>query len=231
MWRLPISIANYRWGDGRLVKLLVAKFANAAAFLEQYLEDVPSGGVFLPTRRTVEVYTPVLLDVRFPELRDDLLIRGRVAWVQRGRRNPLLRAGLGIEFLPGEEKKAAYLLALARGDVAAATAQRKQKRLPTELLVSWRLPESRERHQSVVADIGAGGAFLRTPAPPPEGALVVLELYPPGSQSAQIIEGRVAWRDERAGQEGAGIEFRCRDVGGVRRLRELVRRIESQAVE
>jgi len=43
------------------------------------------------------------------------------------------------------------------------------------------------------------------------------------------IEARVAWRRADPGNEGLGIEFRCRDTGGLRRLKELVRRLEQTA--
>jgi hypothetical protein len=41
-----------------------------------------------------------------------------------------------------------------------------------------------------------------------------------------VIEGRVAWRRNAPEEPGAGVEFRCRDIGGMRRLRELIKRIE-----
>ena len=51
---------------------------------------------------------------------------------------------------------------------------------------------------------------------------------PPGATAPQVIEGRVAWARNTPGAEGVGVEFRCRDIGGMRRLRELVKRIERQ---
>ena len=42
------------------------------------------------------------------------------------------------------------------------------------------------------------------------------------------IEGRVAWARQEPGLEGIGVEFRCRDTGGLRRLKELVRRLEGE---
>jgi hypothetical protein len=35
----------------------------------------------------------------------------------------------------------------------------------------------------------------------------------------------VAW----SRTEGVGVEFKCRDIGGMRRLRELIKRIERSA--
>jgi Tfp pilus assembly protein PilZ len=206
--------------------ILVARFRDGEEFLEHYQESFLYGGLFFPTRRVIKPGELVVLDVRMPSLRDYALVRGMVAWHRRGRRGQGIRAGLGIEFLASEQAKRDYLLSLARGE-RDATSQRRHRRLPTELRVDWRIPNDTDRHLSLVDDIGAGGAFLRTRTKPPVGAAVLMEIVPPGSTAPQTIEGRVAWERLTPGAEGVGIEFRCRDIGGKRRLRELVRRIEK----
>jgi Tfp pilus assembly protein PilZ len=214
---------------GLTMRILLARYRSRSEFLERYDSTLPGGGIFLPTRKLCEAGEEVLVDVRMPELRDHALLRGLVKARQRGRRREGLRAGLTIEFFPDEHGKREHLLALARGDLAPEVARRRYRRLPIELSVDWRVPHQPDRHASRVEDIGTGGAFLSTPAPPAAGTSVVLELSPPGSGAAHIIEGRVAWTRCVPGREGAGVEFRCRDVGGMRRLRELVRRLERQA--
>jgi Tfp pilus assembly protein PilZ len=212
------------------MRLLLARFRCQAELRERYLANRPNGGLFLPTRKIVQPGEPVLLDIRMAELKDHLLVRGVVIDRQRGRRNQGIRAGLFVEFLGSESAKRDHLLALANGpaDVAAL---RKHRRLPIEMQVDWRVPNQSERHISLVDDIGIGGAFLRTAQRPPEGSPVVLELLPPGANLPQSIEGRVAWHRQEPGAEGVGVEFRCRDIGGMRRLRELVRRIEADQVQ
>ena len=79
-------------------------------------------------------------------------------------------------------------------------------------------------------DIGAGGAFIRSVSPPQPGTPLVLEVLPPGAAVPLSIEGRVAWARQDPGAEGFGVEFRCRDTGGLRRLKELVRRLEGGSV-
>jgi Tfp pilus assembly protein PilZ len=213
------------------MRLLLARFRSGAEFLERYDATLEHGGMFYPTRRNLEPGTVVLIDVRMAEVRDHVLIRGVVVSRQRGRRLERQRAGLMIEFLASEEGKRDHLLRLARGEsIPDAAAQRRHRRLPVELRVDWRVPTSSERHISLAGDIGTGGAFLRTPVQPAQGTPVVIELRPPGGTAAQSIEGRVAWVSQAPGHEGVGIEFRCRDIGGMRRLRELVRRIERHEV-
>jgi len=206
--------------------ILVARFRDGQEFLEHYQESFLYGGLFFPTRKIIKPGEIVVLDIRMPTLRDYALVRGMVAWHRRGRRGQGIRAGLGIEFLASEQSKRDYLLGLARGD-RGANPQRRHRRLPTELRVDWRVPNDTDRHLSLVDDIGAGGAFLRTRHGPPPGAPVLMEIVPPGSSAPQTIEGRVAWARKTPGAEGIGVEFRCRDIGGKRRLRELVRRIEK----
>lgn len=214
------------------MRLLLARFRSREELFERYLTTA-NGGLFLPTRRVIEPGEPILIDVRLAELRDHLLVRGVVVERQRGRRNDGVRAGLHVEFLASEAAKRDHLLALASGEVGALPAssgQRRHRRLPIELRVDWRVPNQTERHISLVDDIGIGGAFLRTRELPATGTSVVIELRPPGANSPQAIEGRVAWSRAIPGHEGVGVEFRCRDIGGMRRLRELVRRIERHEV-
>ncbi len=207
--------------------IFVARFRDGAEFLEHYQGSFLFGGLFYPTRRIVPAGELVVLDVRMPMLRDYALVRGMVSWHQRGRRSDGTRAGLGIEFLASEQKKRDYLLSLAHGEDFAA--KRRHRRLPTELRVDWRVPMESDHHMSLVDDIGPGGMFIRTQHLPQTGTPIVIELVPPGATAPQSIEGRVAWKRATPGQEGVGVEFRCRDICGKRRLRELVRRIEKDA--
>ena len=207
------------------MRILISRFRAGAEFLDRYQSSFMYGGVFYPTRQIIPPGELVILDMRMPSLRDHMLVRGMVAWHRRGRRSQNVRAGLGIEFLASEQGKRDHLLSLARGE-DEVSAQRRHRRLPIELRVDWRVPNDRTRHMSLVDDIGAGGAFIRTRATPAMGTPVVLELVPPGCSAPQTIEGRVAWARTTPGSEGVGVEFRCRDIGGMRRLRELVKRIE-----
>ena len=56
-------------------------------------------------------------------------------------------------------------------------------------------------------------------------------MTPPGSLRPLEIAGRVAWTRHTEGEEGIGVEFKARDAGGTRRLKELVRRLEMLEAE
>jgi uncharacterized protein (TIGR02266 family) len=209
--------------------IVVARYRSAEEFLERYQSTFEHGGIFYPARAGLALGESVLVDVRLPNLRDRMLLRGMVAWRRPGRRRTGVRAGIGIEFLPTEAKKRDFLLALARAARGSESGNRRHRRLPIELQVDWRVPTSLTRHLSRLDDIGAGGAFIRTRDPQPAGTPVVLDLLPPGGSVPLAIEGRVAWTRATPGAEGIGVEFRCRDAGGLRRLKELVRRMEAAA--
>ncbi len=212
------------------VRLLTARVRSGEEFLERFLDDLDHGGLFVPTRKVLEVGTDVIVDVRMPVLRDRLLVRGEVAWRRRGQRRTGVRAGLGIAFLPSEAGKGDHLLRLAQGEADPGLAQRRYERLPVNVPVDWRVPHETARHPSSLEDISTGGAFIRTTEIPPLGSPIVLEIVPPGALAPQVIEGRVAWERLTPGAEGFGVEFRARDIGGMRRLRELIRRIRQSEV-
>ena len=79
----------------------------------------------------------------------------------------------------------------------------------------------------MLRDIGRGGAFVRTAEPLPIAADVVLKVSPPGAEVAMPLSARVAWKGGLAGEAGFGVEWKARDAGGTRRIKELVRRIEA----
>jgi Tfp pilus assembly protein PilZ len=210
-----------------MTRMLKVRYRNGGEFLDHYQSSFLYGGLFYPTREAVALGTPVVLEVRFPELEDRMILRGFVAWRRQGRYRLGQRAGLGIEFLAAERLKRDFLLSVARGEMAREVAPRRHRRLPIELRVDWRVKDARDRHSATLDDIGPGGAFLRTRDLAPEGTSLVIEVVPPGGAAPLAIEGRVAWSRESPGEEGLGVEFRCRDTGGLRRLKELVRRLEE----
>jgi Tfp pilus assembly protein PilZ len=207
------------------MNILRAKFTDSRGFLHAYQAETLHGGLFVATRRKLPLGSAVIVDVRFAELRSVVLVRGFIAWRRAGKNRSKPRAGLGVEFLASEASKREFLLGVARGSIVDI-AQRRHRRLPVELRVGWRQKADRGWRISSLEDIGEGGAFIRTTEFLPVGSSVILELAAPGGARQLSIEGRVAWTHHTPGEEGIGVEFRCRDSGGARLLQELVRRIE-----
>lgn len=215
----------------RAVKLITTRFRNGAEFLVRYEHSLKNGGVFIPTRNPLMSGESVILDIRMRELHDSLMVRGRVVWSRRSRRGSGQPAGMAVEFLPTEAKKRDYLLGLARGRDRQQRGGRRHKRLPLGADGGWRVLSEGENHSCVVGDIGSGGAFLHTERIVPAGTPVVVEVFMPNNTSSQSIEGRVAWARDTPGDRGIGVEFRCRDMAGRRRLRELVRRLQNALID
>jgi len=57
---------------------------------------------------------------------------------------------------------------------------------------------------------------------------VKIECATPGAEVAMPLSARVCWKGHPGGQNGFGVEWKARDAGGNRRIKELVRRIEAQ---
>lgn len=213
------------------MSIIRAKFSTSESFLANYQPQFINGGIFVATRRDLILGTEVMLDIRFPGLRSQVLIRGYIAWRRPARKatkdKARLRAGVGVEFLASDLKKRDYLLGVARGEVIDLT-QRKYRRLPVVLDISWRKRGDVGQYVAQLDDIAEGGAFIRCQEFLAIGTRVVLDIIPPQSVSSFAIEGRVARTHHSPGEEGMGIEFKCRDTGGIRRLREVVRRLKGR---
>jgi uncharacterized protein (TIGR02266 family) len=209
------------------MRILKARYRTAEAFLAAYQSSFPGGGLFFPTREHVTVGESVMVEVRFPELGDRVLLRCFVAWRRAARVRDATPAGVGVELDREESTKRDFLLAVARGETPRAVT-RMHRRLPTTLPARWHVVEAREHHTAVISDVSAGGAFLRTDEQCREGTQIVVELVPPGGAAPLDIEARVVWSRAGDGSRGMGVEFRCRDTGGLRRLKEMVRRLERQ---
>ena len=208
--------------------ILKAHFANGAAFLEHYLAEPAGGGIFFPTRKPLAIGEAVVVSVRLGKRRSPMLLRGAVVWRRPGKHSTKTKAGIGIEFLPTEMQARDYLLAVARGDSAEMVARRHQ-RLPVELPILWAVPGALRDNAGVLRDIGRGGAFVKTEdeQPLPTDGDVVLKVSPPGAEVAMPLSARVAWKGHPGGEHGFGVEWKARDAGGTRRIKELVRRIEA----
>jgi Tfp pilus assembly protein PilZ len=206
--------------------ILKAHFASGAPFLEHYLDSLPNGGIFFPTRKPLAIGEPVVVSIRLGKRRSPMLLRGHVVWRRPGKHRTKTKAGIGIEFFSTEAQTRDYLVAVARGDSAEMISRRHQ-RLPVELPVTWQVSGALQDNSGVLRDIGRGGAFVKTAQSLPRDTDVVLKVSPPGAEVAMPLSARVAWKGEPGGEAGFGVEWKARDAGGNRRIKELVRRIES----
>lgn len=200
---------------------------NSREFAALYQANLAQGGVFYPTRKKLPIGGMVTLKVRLGRRQPPLTLYGKVAWRRPGRHLEKIRAGVGVELLPTERAKSDYLLQLARSGEAVKS-RRRHERVPVDLPVSWRPLGSSEGIRARLRDVGRGGAFVQSPDLVHGDDQVVLEIAPPGAEVPMAFTARVAWTGKSGDDHGFGIEWRARDAGGGRRIRELVRRITSR---
>ncbi|MBN2574160.1 MAG: PilZ domain-containing protein [Deltaproteobacteria bacterium] len=199
---------------------------NVREFHASYQPSGGNGGVFCPTRSKLKPGDPVSVRVRLGRRQPPMMMYGRVAWRRPGRHLLKIRAGIGVEFLPSERLKCDYLLDLANAGTGVRS-RRRHERVLVDLPITWRPVGSTEGLPGKLRDIGRGGAFVLSPATVPDESQVVLELVPPGAQVPMAFTGRVAWTGKTGLENVFGIEWRARDAGGGRRIKELVRRLTA----
>jgi Tfp pilus assembly protein PilZ len=210
--------------DGATVLTIKVICPTKNEFSANYLEEFPHGGFFIPTRLRLEPGEPVRLSLRIGSRATPVLLRAIVRRIQGGKISPpKLRAGIAVEFLPSEAHGRDHLLAIARRRDAVHSGRRRQ-RLPLELPVGWSVRKSPRVGAGLLHDISIGGASIRTKDWMGERTDVFVTLVPPGAAVPMAMLGRVAWTDPG---KGFGVSWRSRDKGGIRRIKELVRRLEE----
>jgi Tfp pilus assembly protein PilZ len=200
---------------------------SSREFAALYQTDFADGGVFYPTRKKLPVGRVVTLKVRLGRRQPPLLVFGKIAWRRPGRHLEKIRAGVGVELLASERPKADYLLQLARSGETVKS-RRRHERVPVDLAVSWRHEGASEGMHGRLRDVGRGGAFLQAAETVRGDDQLVVEIAPPGAEVPMAFTARVAWTGKVGEEIGFGIEWRARDAGGGRRIKELVRRITSR---
>jgi Tfp pilus assembly protein PilZ len=201
---------------------------NVREFAAAFEPSGGNGGVFCPTRSKLAAGEPVAVKVRLGRRQPPMVLSGRVAWRRPGRHLLKIRAGIGVEFLSDEKVKCEYLLEMANAG-SGVQSRRRHERVLVDLPITWRPVGSTEELRGKLRDIGRGGAFVLSPASVPHEAQVVIELAPPGAQVPMAFIGRVAWTGKTGAENVFGIEWRARDAGGGRRIKELVRRLAVPA--
>ncbi len=201
--------------------LVVRSPREFASLLQQ---DLANPAIFYPTRKKLVPGTDVTVSVRLGRRQPPLVLYGKVAWRRSGKHLEKVRAGLGIEFLADEQPKIEYLTDLVQAG-GSVKSRRRHERVPVDLPISWRPLGASEGGRGRLRDVGRGGAFVRTDHPAPGDEQVVIEIAPPGAEIPMAFAARVAWSGRQGEAVGFGVEWRARDAGGSRRIRELVRRL------
>jgi Tfp pilus assembly protein PilZ len=213
---------------------------NRAAFLDAYFsrgsvspDAVPvgspllagasagaGGGLFIPGELDVELGEDVDVEIHFTEEQVRFHIRARVKWKRTTAGRRAIPPGVGIEFLPSEQRTQQQILRFAEGKESVNHVDRLRR---WSLAVDVRVSD--ELHgvtTGTTNDISEGGCFVLTQAPLEVGAPVEVKLKAPGTLFGWLtLPGYVAWRRQEPGRDGVGIEFSFDSV----RKREKVKKI------
>jgi hypothetical protein len=163
-----------------------------------------------------------MLSLRIGSRETPVLLRASVRWIRRGKILPKVQAGVAVEFLATEAPGRDHLLSIARHDRAVQSVRR-HPRIPVDLPIQWAVPGILKRRFGLLEDISFGGASIRTKESIAEGADIFVTVFPPGATLATTMSARVVWTAEGT---AFGVAWRARDAGGIRRIKELVRRLE-----
>jgi len=176
---------------------------------------------------TTDAFEPgeeVLLETHFPGLPGKMMVRAIGHEWHAARPRLRVRAGGMLRCTGTEWRKLLFIRKVASGELKL-TARRRHVRLPVLVEVSWRRHGSTESTVSALSEISEGGALLLTDEPPKGGEEVIVAIVPPGSERALEVLATVRNTDN---PDGVGLEFQARDMGGVHRLREVIRRLVEQ---
>lgn len=203
------------------MRLLTVVFVSSAEFLSHYREA--DGAMFHRTRADLEPDEEILAEISFPGLPNRALVRARVLETERSQ-------GAWLAFSGADASTRDFLVKLARGEVVVTDkSERNYDRFPATVPVDCAIdgsPGNGEHVVSRTADLGAGGAFIRSEVSPPIGTRVRLVIGPfdDEPEATFTVEGEVARVRDETGDQGFAVRFEPRGGGDNAKLRALLRR-------
>ena len=202
------------------MRLVTLPFASSADFLSSYSEAYPGGALHCRTKADLRDGEVVLVEISFPGLPNRVLVRGIVV-------DSIADEGAWLRFHEADVTTRDFLLGVARGHIQVTpTTERSFERFPAAVPVDCRIErDGREDHLvTQTADLGAGGAFIESAAPPPVGTRVTLSIAPAGSGLEPLtVEGEVVWVRNDADARGFAVRFQDPRNADNRRLRATLR--------
>lgn len=199
------------------MRIITASFASSTEFLANYSTAHDGGALFYRTRMDLRNGEHVLVEVAFPGLPNRAIVRAEVAGFDAHGQ------GAWLHFLKEAAATRDFVLDVARGEAQGGRV-RNHHRFPVEVPCNWQIPGTPDRVLSYTEDLGAGGAFVRTTAPPPVGTEVNLTVGPVGDAPV-TIRGQVSWV---RGTSGMGVKFAEPGDLANRRIREMLRHVSER---
>ncbi len=198
----------------------------------------PSGQAFLDALEapkepnSLQVYTTerfepgeeILVEVFYSGLASKVMIRAIGMRWHTARPRLRVRAGGVLRCTGSEWRKLQFVREVAIGSTEL-TQRRRHLRHPVLVEIRWRRTGDREFTRGTITELSETGALLLTETRPSNQEELIIEITPPGSARPLEVLSVVRNNDN---EHGSGVEFMARDMGGVHRIREVIRRIVDE---
>lgn len=143
-------------------------------FVEQYLSDLPFGGLFIPTTQFYGLGDPIHLSLTINQLECPVHINGTVAWHRRPRAwSSTLPSGIGFAFNETEQHKKNFLLQYASGKIKNRrfSGPRYMAEYPVKLLIDGTWSSAKTQN------VGAGGLYILANDRVEKGSAIKATIY------------------------------------------------------
>jgi hypothetical protein len=198
-------------------------YASGEAFLAALLATEEQGLQVYTTDR-FEPGEELLCEVFYTGLPGKLMLRAVGKKWHNARPRLRVRAGGVLRCVGSEWRKLMFLREVALGKTTFEQ-RRRYIRHPVLVEIRWRRPGESDMVAATISEISEVGALLMTPSALAVGDELIVEITPPGSARPLELQAIVRNTDH---PDGVGVEFMARDMGGVTRLREVIRRLVDE---
>ena len=223
---IAVTILNGRSEPGNHVTLrrIRCHYPSGQAFVEALETPKEPNALQVYTTERFEPGEEVLVEVFFTGLSTKMMIRAIGMRWHTARPRLRVRAGGVLRCANGEWKKLQFMRNVAVGSVTLSE-RRRHVRHPVLVEIQWRRTGDREFVRGAITELSETGALLVSEARPEVGEELIIAITPPGSARPLEVLSMVRNRENA---DGAGVEFMARDMGGVHRIREVIRRIVDE---
>lgn len=185
----------------------------------------PAGVLFVRTGRRFELGTQLTVVLELPSRDKIFRLKGRVVASRRASRDPVLPAGVEIEFGSMQRHALQLVLDAAEGKQIEFS-ERKSRRIPYSVQVVYETDAGFVKE--FTEDISEGGTFIMTQQQLPVGTMIECRLKPPGYLMGVKLKGRVAWVSKEGQSAGMGIEFLFSSERQRKRIKDLCSKLAHE---
>lgn len=223
----PTATINRRFCPSALtpripLRRIRCHYPSAETFIQALDNPGESNSLRIFTTERFDPGEELLAEIFFPDLPGKMMIRAIGMEWHSARPRLRVRAGGSLRCTGSEWRKLEFLREVAAGN-QTINQRRRHVRQPILVEVAWRRQRERDTIRATITEISEAGALLLLAGNFPEiGEEIIIEITPPGSQRALEVQSVVRNHNHN---DGVGVEFLARDMGGVQRIREVIRRI------